>query len=91
MNVNEKYTKHDIKRLQREADNHSMRKRWSGWSDAEFCDNCGTARTDARLYKMRVPYYIWEREPLEIFDRQDIEVFLCEVCEAYMRERGVLP
>jgi len=70
---------------------HSTRTHWAGWDEAEFCDNCGRHRNDARLYKKKVPYFIWEKTPWEVYDRKSISVILCEVCVAFLNEKGELP
>lgn len=81
----------ELRRKAREPAKHSYRVRWTGWSDAEFCDNCGRSRNEARLYKQKIPYFIWEREPLELHKREDVEAYLCEICIAFIEEQGVLP
>lgn len=69
-----------------------MYKRWDGWDDVTVCDNCGRKRQEARIYLNRkIDYYVWEREPYEIHKRDKINVNICEVCLAFVEERGKLP
>ena len=83
----------EIRRKMRDAKRRSgLPKKWANWNSVEFCDNCGRNRIEARIYPdYKVPYYIWEHTPWEITKQEFIRADLCEVCIAFLNERGILP
>lgn len=86
-------SKTEIKRLERKSRRRSgIAKHWNDWDSVRVCDHCGRTRQEARIYhKKRIESYVWEQEPHEIHKRQKVEVDICEVCLAFVDERGYLP
>lgn len=76
--------------------------KWPGWETNLLCDNCGRTRMDARIYRVRVSRTQWgwldgRKEPsprtlkrAAATDKTAVsmDVLLCEVCLAYLKERG---